>query len=391
MDKKRLLLIVPKLDQGGLERVCVRTARILSDRFRVTIAAFDPSDPAYDLTGLDVRDLGAPALHSRAGKVFRLLQRALKLRRLKRQIGADICYSFGPTANRANVLAGGRGKTWCGLRSWADVSSSRQLSWTAGRADEMICCSRALADRLKELYPKASARVLYNPYNGEEIAKSAACADGDLPDWEGCRVLVSVGREDPAKGYWHLMKAFFLVHKQLPDTRLAIVGNGDFSQYRKLAETLGIGEAVCLPGLKKNPFPWLARADLFVLTSLYEGFPNAMTEAMTLGCPVVAANCMTGPAEILTKDYRAAQKATGILEGEYGILFPTMDPQENLDPSCITKEQRQLAETICGLLSDPQKLDAYAKAAKQRAADFGEETYAERFCRLAEDAGKAAN
>ena len=116
-----------------------------------------------------------------------------------------------------------------------------------------------------------------------------------------------------------------------------------------------------------------------------------MTEAMTLGCPVVAANCMTGPAEILTKDYRAAQKATGILEGEYGILFPTMDPQENLDPSCITKEQRQLAETICGLLSDPQKLDAYAKAAKQRAADFGEETYAERFCRLAEDAGKAAN
>ena len=54
-------------------------------------------------------------------------------------------------------------------------------------------------------------------------------------------------------------------------------------------------------------------------------------------------------------------------------------------------KQRQLAETICGLLSDPKKLGAYAKAAKQRAADFGEETYAERFCRLAEDAGKAAN
>ena len=79
MEKKNLLLIVPKLDQGGLERVCVRTARILSPRFRVTIAAFDPSDPAYDLTGLDVRDLKAPALPGRAGKVWRLLQRAVRL------------------------------------------------------------------------------------------------------------------------------------------------------------------------------------------------------------------------------------------------------------------------------------------------------------------------
>ena len=70
MEKKNLLLIVPKLDQGGLERVCVRTARILSDRFRVTIAAFDPSDPAYDLTGLDVRDLRAPALKNRRARSF---------------------------------------------------------------------------------------------------------------------------------------------------------------------------------------------------------------------------------------------------------------------------------------------------------------------------------
>ena len=138
MEKKNLLLIVPKLDQGGLERVCVRTARILSDRFRVTIAAFDPSDPAYDLTGLDVRDLRAPALKNRAGKVFRVLQRALRLRRLKGQIRADICYSFGPTANRANLLAGGRGKIWCGLRSWADVSSSRQRALRYGFRNDYV-------------------------------------------------------------------------------------------------------------------------------------------------------------------------------------------------------------------------------------------------------------
>ena len=383
MEKKNLLLIVPKLDQGGLERVCVRTARILSPRFRVTIAAFDPSDPAYDLTGLDVRDLKAPALTGRAGKVWRLLQRAVRLRRLKRELGADICYSFGPTANRANVLSGGRGKLWCGLRSWADVSSPRQLAWTAARADEIICCSRALADRLRETCPGARARVLYNPYNAAKIAESAACPDGDLPDWEGCRVLVSAGREDPVKGYWHLMKAFFLVHERMPEARLAIVGSGDFEKYRKLAEALGIADAVCLPGLKKNPFPWLARADLFVLTSLYEGFPNAMTEAMTLGCPVVAANCMTGPAEILTADYRKAQDMEGVWEGEYGILVPPLDPEENLDPARITEEQERLAETICGLLSDPGKLRAYGEAARRRAADFGEEAYGDRFCGIA--------
>ena len=192
----------------------------------------------------------------------------------------------------------------------------------------MICCSRALADRLREACPGASARVLYNPYNAAEIGECAACSDADLPGL-GRLPGVDLSRKGGSvKGYWHLIKAFSLVHGKLPDTRLAIVGSGDFAGYRQLAKALGVGDAVCLPGLKKNPFPWLLRADLFVLTSLYEGFPNAMTEAMTLGCPVVATNCMTGPAEILTEDYRTAQRAEGVLEGEYGILVPPLDPRK---------------------------------------------------------------
>ena len=74
--KKNVLLIVPKLDQGGLERVCVRTARIMGEDCRVFIAAFDPSDPAYDLTGLSVYDLHAPAAKGKAGKVLRVFDRA---------------------------------------------------------------------------------------------------------------------------------------------------------------------------------------------------------------------------------------------------------------------------------------------------------------------------
>lgn len=381
-EAQNLLLIVPKLDQGGLERVCVRSARILAPYFHVTIAAFDPSDAAYDLTGLDVRDLRAPAAPGRIGKVLRVFQRAWRLRRLKKRLHTDIAYSFGPTANRANVAAGGRGEIWCGLRSSADLEKKKELKLIAGRADKLICCSKVLAQEAAEICGISGAEVLYNPYRMEELEEQAKQTDADLPDWKGKKMLVALGREHVSKGFWHLLKAFSLLHEEMPETRLAIVGSGSFAAYRKLAEELGILDAVCMPGLKKNPFPWLKRADLYVALSIYEGFPNALVEAMSLGIPVVSTNCMTGPAEILTEDYRAVLACEEVVEGEYGVLMPPVDPEEDLDPTVITWRERRLATELGRLLSDPEMLARYAQKAKEGAKRYSEEAYLEQFLKI---------
>lgn len=379
--KKNVLLIVPKLDQGGLERVCVRTARILGEDCRVFIAAFDPSDPAYDLTGLSVYDLHAPAAKGKIGKVLRVFDRAWKLRRLKKKLAIDVSYSFGPTANRANVAAGGRGEIWCGLRSFADLEKERELAVIAKKSSRLICCSRALAKEAEERCSFLGADVLHNPYRIGELAGQAEVQDQELEVLKDSRketggpLLVSMGRKDYPKGYWHLLKAFSLLVKKMPGARLAIVGSGDFSEYEALAQRLGIREQVIFTGLKKNPFPWLAAADLYVGASLFEGFPNALVEAMALGTPVISTNCMTGPAEILTEDYEKTMGADGDLDGEYGILVAPLEPEENLDPDVITDGERRLFWAMERMLADEKLRTGYAAAAKRRAADFSEEAY----------------
>lgn len=385
MEKKNLLLIVPKIDQGGLERVCVRTARILEPCFNITVAIFDARDPAYDLTGLHVCDLHAPVMNSRLGKVFRVLQRALKLRRIKRKEKIDISYSFGPTANRANVAAGGRGEIWCGLRSWIDLEKKEELRLVAKKSAQLICCSKMLARLAQQECGISGAKVLYNPYRIEELERSAALPEDDLPDWSGCEVLITLGREDDVKCFWHLIKAFSLLHKRRPQTRFAIVGYGSFAGYKKLAQELGVADAVCFAGRKKNPFPWLKMADLYVAASVYEGFPNAIVEAMALGCPVMSTNCMTGPAEILTEDFEKVLYADRIIEGEYGVLIPPVrETQVNLDPAVITEEERRMADVMEDLLSNREKLARYSAAARKRAEAFTEEAYLEKFLQIAE-------
>lgn len=116
--KPRLLLVVPMLHQGGFERVCVRTARILRNDFEVTIAMFSDADIAYDINGLSVVNLDVPAQDGKLKKMVNVVKRTVKLRKLKKKLRPDLTYSFGPTANLINVLTPVRG---------ADLDGNPQL------------------------------------------------------------------------------------------------------------------------------------------------------------------------------------------------------------------------------------------------------------------------
>ena len=110
--QKKIMLIVPMLHQGGFERVCVATARLLMPYYEVCIVLFDSHDIAYDIEGLDVIDIHLGVKEGLAGKVLRVLQRSLKVRQLKRKLQPDIAYSFGSTANMVNALSGKRARIW---------------------------------------------------------------------------------------------------------------------------------------------------------------------------------------------------------------------------------------------------------------------------------------
>ncbi len=360
---KKLLLIVPSLHQGGLEKVCAATARLLQPYFDVQIAIFDSRSIAYDIKGIPVVDLRLPSRPGVIAKVINVLRRGMRLRKLKKEAQIDIAYSFGPTANLANIASGGRAKMWLGIRSYMDMGNPKQIRLFCRCADMVVCCSETICREVQEQYRCGKAVTLQNPFDIKEVKLLSGSEEAELP-WKEGRILVSMGREDSVKGFWHLLKSFALVHEKLPDTRLMIIGKGEFEPYKELAEKLGVNEDVFFTGLKKNPYPYLKKGTLYVLTSYYEGFPNAMVEAMSMGLPVIATDCKTGPREIL--------------EDRYGILIPNMEPEPDFDPLHITEEERDLAGQVIGLLEDQDRMQHYREMALKRAGDYTAESYIEK-------------
>lgn len=360
---KKLLLIVPSLHQGGLEKVCAATARLLQPYFDVQIAIFDSRSIAYDIKGIPVVDLRLPSRPGVIAKVINVLRRGMRLRKLKKEAQIDIAYSFGPTANLANIASGGRAKMWLGIRSYMDMGNPKQIRLFCRCADMVVCCSETICREVQEQYRCGKAVTLQNPFDIKEVKMLSGREEAELP-WKEGRILISMGREDSVKGFWHLLKSFALVHEKLPDTRLMIIGKGEFEPYKELAEKLGVNEDVFFTGLKKNPYPYLKKGTLYVLTSYYEGFPNAMVEAMSMGLPVIATDCKTGPREIL--------------EDRYGILIPNMESEPDFDPLHITEEERDLAGQIIGLLEDQDRMQHYREMALKRAGDYTAESYIEK-------------
>lgn len=129
------------------------------------------------------------------------------------------------------------------------------------------------------------------------------------------RTLIAAGRMVAKKDYPTLLRAFSRV-RQCLDVRLLILANDgpESLRVRAVSEELGVAGAIEQVGFQANPYAWFARADCFVLSSISEGMPNVLVEALACGCPVVSTDCPTGPAEILGR-------------GEYGRLVPVGDSE----------------------------------------------------------------
>ena len=204
---KKLLLIVPSLHQGGLEKVCAATARLLQPYFDVQIAIFDSRSIAYDIKGIPVVDLRLPSRPGVIAKVINVLRRGMRLRKLKKKEQIDIAYSFGPTANLANIASGGRAKMWLGIRSYMDMGNPKQIRLFCRCADMVVCCSETICREVQEQYRCGKAVTLQNPFDIKEVKLLSGSEEAELP-WKEGRILISMGREDSVKGFWHLLKSF---------------------------------------------------------------------------------------------------------------------------------------------------------------------------------------
>ncbi|GAB4275214.1 MAG: glycosyltransferase [Deferrisomatales bacterium] len=219
-------------------------------------------------------------------------------------------------------------------------------------ADAVVAISKGVAEDLSSTsgLPRDRITVIYNPVVSAALQVKARepvdhpwLAPGAPP------VVLAAGRLHRQKDFPTLLRAFARVRPARP-ARLVILGEGEErARLERLARELGVAGEVALPGFVENPFAWMARADVFVLSSAWEGFGNVVVEALACGCPVVSTDCPYGPAEILDG-------------GRYGPLVPVGDDEA-------------LARAILSVLAappDPERL-------RRRAARFAVAPAVERY------------
>jgi len=383
--RTEIMLIVPMLDQGGLERVCALTAQLLKTEYDVHLVVFNTAGMIYDVSGVDLIDLKLGAVPGKVGKILNLAKRVKRVRKLKKELGIQISYSFGQTANLVNVLSKRKDITWAGIRGYGTLQNKKEMDFVCKRADRIISCTKVMEADIAEGHRVQSSATLYNPCNIEEIKQLTKAEI--KPEFAAFlkrpgKTVVSMGREHDVKGFWHLIKSVYLLKKDLPDTKLIIIGAGDYLEYKDLAVKLGMENDVLFTGVQKNPFALLAKADVYALTSQSEGFPNALIEAMACGLPCVSVNCKTGPAEILQEQYLLCQDQSKVYDGDYGILTPIFSGEKNLNPDYFSKEEEVFAVQLKDLLSNEERIISYREKANKRASHFGMEFYVKEIKRL---------
>ena len=308
----RLVLVSNSLGRGGggAERVITTLANHWAERgWQVVAVTYDDGSvpPHYPVDGrIEHRPL---ALEFPSGSLTSAMRNALRrvrtLRQAFRAACPDAVISFGASTNVDVLLAAAAPAPLGGLGIPVIVSDRNDPVRFPDRsrtraALRNLVYRRAAAivfqtQRAAECFPATLTRkghVIANPVAPPALPRR------EKNVWPP--TLVALGRLEPQKGFDLLLEAFARIRHRHPHWHLNIVGEGSArGELEAHRRRLGIDDCVRLPGATREPERALDDAELFVLSSRFEGFPNALCEALAGGLPVVAADCRSGPREIV--------------------------------------------------------------------------------------------
>jgi glycosyltransferase involved in cell wall biosynthesis len=382
---KHIGLMISALNSGGAERVVAHLSHILSELYDVHVILFEDTYMEYECGGT-VHSLDVPAAGGSVFTKIKLLRmRIQRLKALIKREKLDCVISFLDSPSFVNLFTRvSRCRKIISIRNYSGLENRQSnlgrltdfaMKQLYRRADHVVTVSRLIQQDFCSHYgiPNHKISTIYNPYNFAQIDEKARepLSAEETAFYDGHFVVANVGRVMYQKGIWHLLKAFSLAHKENAGMRLVLVGEDlTDGKLEKLIWDLGLGTAVLRTGRSRNPYKYLKNADMYVLSSLFEGFPNAMVEAMACGCPVVAADCKSGPREILFENTDLSEDILQTRAADYGVLVPCLEPEENWDASKITEGERKLAAAILDLSHSDTELNRYSQLAKQRSGVF---------------------
>lgn len=334
-DKTNILIVTGVLRiGGGAEKVAANLGNYLTDQgYSTHLLTFYETDSKYAYHG---------TYHSfnesQSGWLLKPMKVFLRLWRLYWYIkkhDIQTVYAFLPEANfyvifvktfllrKLRVIVSVRNNPH--QRNWLFKKLSR---WLYPKADLVVSVTRAIEAMLQTDFALKNTTTIYNAIDTEVVAQKQNEPLSAEFTWlhKASPLLITIGRLIQQKGQWHLVRAFTQVVEEHPQATLIILGDGEYrSKLQQLIDDCGLQERIHLLGVQDNVYRFLAAADVFVLSSLWEGMPNTMLEALATGLPIVSTDCVSGPREIIAPELGVSEYITYPYRSNYGVLTAASD------------------------------------------------------------------
>ena len=359
-----IMIVIPSLRGGGAERVTVDLASHWTFLgHEVVLVTF--SDPATDVYQFDqrIKRISLSHLEASSGALGHL-RKILAIRKLMNQYRPEICLGVMTACSVYSILAA-RGTATRVIATEHAHPPSQKISslwqrlrrFAYPRADAVIALTQLSSQWLCDHVSGCKAKVIANAVHWpmQDAEPKVICYKPSNTHW-----LLAVGRLHEEKGFDKLIQAFTKISADVPNWQLIILGEGDEREpLLKQIKEAHLQERILLPGLVGNLSQWYLAADLFVLSSRFEGLSNSLQEAMSYGLPAVSFDCDSGPREI-------------IRDGVDGVL---VRPDQDVDA---------LAKTLHDLMSDPERRAQLGQEAKEVRERFSTRSIYQQWDRLFE-------
>ena len=368
---KKLLIFVDALYEGGVSKVLLDLLENINrDKYDITVMSlynqgiyidsvkkYAKYKYCFDIPETDDNSLKAKLYRKYWGGMLRLPESFMYRWFVKGKYDIEIAFMHGWSTK---FISGSNNKNsnkiaWVhvDLVTWNRVDgvfkNLEHHKNAYSKFNEVLCVSKIVKDGVEKKYGVKNAKVIYNPINREKILKLSNEKIDDIKFTNKFK-LVSVGRLSKEKGYDRLLRVFKRLNDEGLDLQLSIIGSGEkYNELNNYIEQNNLKNKVFLLGYRENPYKYVKNSDLFVCSSISEGFSLVIGEAMAIGVPVISVNC-PGPNEVLEF-------------GKYGML--------------VNNDENSLCNGI-KMLNDNKKLyDTYRTKAIERGRMFSIEGFIE--------------
>ncbi len=294
----KAVLVIPTLTSGGAERVISELANEWCNTIDVTVVVLYKAPIHYDIDRkVKIKCLSSKPVGTRLGRVRQQIVNFYRFRKLVKSENPDFVLSFLTKFNIVNLLA----LIGCSVRVYVSDRSNvkAELNKTTRFfrkyvyriSNGIICQTNFQLEEVLETFGDIPAICINNPI------RKVKCKSNFETNYR----ILTIGRLSPEKGHERMLRIFSTAN--IPEWKLTIVGAGPLlDELKSLAQNLKIADRVEFYGTTKNVDELFQSHDIFLFTSFFEGFPNALAEAMCAGLACISYDCVSGPAELINNN-----------------------------------------------------------------------------------------